>query len=196
MADNDLLKKLNDSTSLTDVLIQMEDFMDSLDLYVFKNWINGELVEGPDVKRYWVGIKLRYDYEDMPDPAGGMRLLKHGARVKFQQKSDTVTQPKDKEAADEAALAAKGGATNAEQETEEKKSWIVEIQIPRRFIEELDDGDLDTHSDDVDSEAVSDARDEDIESDDAYQDKDGDGIMDDEEADAHRDSKEDTDDAA
>lgn len=196
MADNDLLKKLNDSTSLTDVLIQMEDFLDSLDLYVFKNWIKGELVEGPDVKRYWVSIKLRYDYEDMPDPAGGMRLLKHGAKVKFQQTTEKVMAPKDKEQANADAIVSPRGTTNPEQEVTEKKSWLVDVMIPRRFIEELDDGDLDNHSDEVDSEAVSDARDEDIDGDEAYQDKDGDGIMDDEEADAHRDSKEADDDAA
>lgn len=182
MRDNDLLKRLSDSDSLTDVLIQMEDFMDSLDLYVFKNWLDGQIWSGPDITRYWVSMELRYEYNEMPDPAGGQRLLKHGAIVKYKVETETVAKPVDKKAANAAALARPVGTPapkTGEDETEERKYWVVEIRIPRRFIEELDDDDLELHGDDVDGDAVSDARDEDIDSSDAFTDEDGDGVMDD-----------------
>lgn len=194
MSDNKLLKRLSDSTSLTDVLIQMEDFMDSLDLYVFKNWLDGEILSGPEVQRYWVSMELRYDYHNMPDPAGGLRLLKHGAVVKYDCRSEQVAAPVDKKAANAAALARGPGNRASKQsvETVEHRYWVVEVKIPRRFIEELDDDDLELHGSEVDGDAVSDARDEDIDSSDAFTDENGDGVMDD----GSEDQGEDDDDTA
>ena len=156
-----LFKRLSDSDSLTDVLIQMEDFMDSLDLYVFKNWFEGEIVDGPVIRRYWVSMTLKYAYEDMPDPAGAERLMRHGVKVSFKKgKEDEpveVESPEDLE-------------PNNKPKMERKPVWLIDIQIPRRFIEELDDSDLEMHVDDemVDVEDVSDARDEDIDDEDAF----------------------------
>lgn len=158
-----LFKRLSDSESLTDVLIQMEDFMDSLDLYVFKNWFEGEVVQGPDIRRYWVSMTLKYDYKEMPDPAGAERLLRHGAKVAYRKAKEEVPvevkSPEDLEPSKKPKM-------------ELKEIWLVDIQIPRRFIEELDDSDLEMHVDDeqVDVEDVSDARDEDIDQEAAFTD--------------------------
>lgn len=154
------IKKLNDSESLTDILIQMEDFLDSLDIYVFKNWFEGEIVEGPEVRRYWVSMTLKYDYDKMPDPAGAERLLKSGTKVIFRKSSEKkpveVKGPDDLE-------------PNKKPKMEDIKIWLVEIQIPRRFIEELDDADLEnTDEPGIDAEKVSDARDENIDKEAAF----------------------------
>jgi len=160
-ANSDFFKRLSDSDSLTDVLIQMEDFMDSLDLYVFKNWFDGEIVDGPHIRRYWVSMTLKYAYEKMPDPAGGERLLQHGAKVMFRKAKEEVAveveEPSDLQ-------------PNNKPQMKEEIIWLVDVQIPRRFIEELDDSDLEMHVDDdaVDVEDVSDARDEDIDDEDAF----------------------------
>jgi hypothetical protein len=68
MADDDFIKRLSDSSSLTDILIQMESFLDELDTYAFKNWFEGEIVDGPNIERHWVSMTLQYDYKQMPDP--------------------------------------------------------------------------------------------------------------------------------
>jgi hypothetical protein len=157
-----LFKRLSDSTSLTDVLIQMEDFIDSLDIYVFKNWFEGEVVDGPEIRRYWVSMTLKYDYEQMPDPAGAERLIRHGVKVTYRRaKEETAVEiesPDDYEPA------------TRKPKMEQKDIWLLEVQIPRRFIEELDDSDLEIHVDDeiVDVEDVSDARDENIDDADAF----------------------------
>jgi len=167
-ANPQLFKRLSDSDSLTDVLIQMEDFMDSLDLYVFKNWFEGEIVQGPDIRRYWVSMILKYPYEEMPDPAGAERLIKHGVKVIYRKGEEEA--PVDVEGPDDLLPSNKP-------RMETKKVWLVEIQIPRRFIEELDDSDLEMHVDDelVDVEDVSDARDENIDDAEAFtKDKDAD----------------------
>lgn len=152
---NQFHKKLNDSTSLTDVLIQMEDFLDGLDVYVFKNWFDGEVVKGPDVRRYWVSMTLKYEYEQMPDPDGAMRLVKAGAKVTYTKTSESV--PRQIESPSDYRPDQPGKPI-----MDDVDIWLVEIQIPRRFIDELDDDDLDVAADDVDTDVVSDARDEDI----------------------------------
>lgn len=160
-ANQQLFKRLSDSTSLTDVLIQMEDFMDSLDIYVFKNWFEGEIVQGPDIRRYWVSMTLKYGYEEMPDPAGAERMIKHGVKVVYKRDEEEVAEePRGPE----------NFLSNNKPKMTRNKIWLVEIQIPRRFIEELDDADLEMHVDDeiIDIEDVSDARDEDIDQEEAY----------------------------
>jgi hypothetical protein len=70
------LKSIEETPHLLDILLQVEDVLDSLDTYVFKHWINGEVVQGPKIRKFWVTISLKYDYEDMPDPRAALRLLK------------------------------------------------------------------------------------------------------------------------
>ena len=160
-ANPQLFKRLSDSDSLTDVLIQMEDFMDSLDLYVFKNWFEGEIVDGPEIRRYWVSMTLKYAYEDMPDPAGAERLIRHGVKVNYRKaKEETsvdVESPSDL-------------LPNNKPKMKQDPIWLITVQIPRRFIEELDDSDLEMYVDDkvVDVEDVSDARDENVDEVDAF----------------------------
>jgi hypothetical protein len=152
----------------------MEDFLDSLDLYVFKNWIDGEIVEGPNIRRYWVSMTLKYAYKQMPDPAGAERLLQHGAKVVFRKAKEEVAveieTPSDLQ-------------PNNKPKMKQEEIWLVDVQIPRRFIEELDDSDLEMHVDDeaVDIENVSDARDEDVDETDAFTDDAGDAEPDAEE---------------
>lgn len=167
MPDN-FLKRLSDSSSLTDVLIQMEDFLDSLDLYVFKNWFDGEIVDGPNVSRYWVSMTLKYDYKDMPDPAGGLRLLKHGAKVKFRRgkEEDTETKSSLDQSEMQRILAVQNQPAqtfrpdktfNDPEYPEQlplKKIWLIDIEIPRQFIEDLEDDDLDLYDKEIEDETA------------------------------------------
>lgn len=77
------LIKIHKSQTLLDILLAFEEYLDNLDIYTFKNWIDGDVVEGPLVRRYWATIVLKYAYEKMPDPVGGLRILKHGGKVRF-----------------------------------------------------------------------------------------------------------------
>lgn len=156
-------KRLHKHTNLTDILIQIEDFFDGLDLYVFKNWFLGEIHKGPEIRRYWVDVTLLYEYENMPDPQGAVRLVKHGAKVHFEKELKEIALAID--SADDYRQNKKGKPKLAE-----KPVWLVNISIPRKFIEELDDDDLELYDDDINTDDVSDARDENIDQEDAYQD--------------------------
>jgi len=156
-------KRLHKHANLTEILIQIEDFFDGLDLYVFKNWFEGEVYKGPEIRRYWVDLTLMYPYKMMPDPQGAMRLIKHGAKVNFSKSLKEVSVPSDME--DEASQIEQNNP-----ESVEEPIWLVSISIPRKFIEELDDDDLELYDDDVDTNDVSDARDENIDQEDALKD--------------------------
>jgi len=158
-------KRLHKHANLTDILIQIEDFFDGLDLYVFKNWFKGEIHKGPEIRRYWVDITLLYKYEDMPDPQGGVRLNKHGAKVHFTK--ELKEKALEIETQEDYRKDEKGKPN-----IDEEPVWLVHVSIPRKFIEELDDDDLELYDDDseVDTDNVSDARDENIDQEDAYQD--------------------------
>lgn len=133
--------KIKESPHLLDIMVQMEDVLDSFDLYVFKNWIKGEIVEGPKVRRYWFDMTLRYDLADMPDPKGALRLLKHGVRISY----------------DKATLADEDGK---EPEDGKATHWEIKVSIPRRLLSDMNAAELDFYDEEVEVEDVQDAQDE------------------------------------
>jgi hypothetical protein len=149
------LEQLQDSPHLLDILIQMEDVLDSMDIYVFRNWIKGEVVEGPIVRRYWLDMTLRYPYLDMPDPKAGLRLLKHGVRVDFEK-----GRYEDKPAAKLNSPNASDPLPGSEDEEDENRVWLVRLSIPRRLIDQMNDAQHDFYDEDVDTDDVEDAKDD------------------------------------
>lgn len=131
-------EKLNDSPHLLDILIQMEDVLDSLDVYVFANWMKGEIVEGPVVRRYWFDFTLRYPIYKMPDPRGAMRLLKHGVRVDYNKA--TVEDDQGEEPSD-------------------PTHWEIKISVPKRLIADMNAAELEFYDEEIEAEDVQDAQD-------------------------------------
>ena len=125
--------KLEESPYLLDLLIKMEDVFDSLDIYVFRNWIDAEVAEGPFVRRYWLSFTLRTPYRDMPDPKAAKRLLKAGLLVEYKRVGRT---------------------------DEDEGEWLIEISIPRRLITELNAQQLNFYDDEVDVDDIIDANDQ------------------------------------
>ena len=131
-------EKLNDSPHLLDILIQMEDVLDSLDVYVFANWMKGVIVEGPVVRRYWFDFTLRYPIDKMPDPRGAMRLLKHGVRVDYNK----VTVEDDQG-----------------EEPSDPTHWEIKISVPKRLIADMNAAELEFYDEEIEAEDVQDAQD-------------------------------------
>ena len=55
----DTIQRLYDQDNLLDILIEFEAVLDSLDLYTFKKWFEGEVASGPWLRRYWVEVTLK-----------------------------------------------------------------------------------------------------------------------------------------
>lgn len=142
------IESLEESPHLLDLLIKMEDVLDTFDIYVFKNWMDGEVVEGPMVRRYWLDMSLRFPLDRMPDPRAGLRLLKHGVRVDYQKRQQENVDPVD--------------------EGEPDAFWLVRVSIPRRLITDLDMSQFEEYEDAVDIEDVQDAKDDGLNAESGY----------------------------
>ncbi len=155
------LKRLYDQESLLDILIEFEAILDSMDLYAFKNWIEGEIIKGPNLKRYWVTVTFKYPWKKMPDPRGGMRLVKHGAKIKYITSSEELTVNLEDYRDDPSDAYEHDPKTNQQKrKTETVKVWLIEIKLPRRFIEDMEKGQVSLDNEDdefVDLEAADDA---------------------------------------
>ena len=122
------LKEIDENPHLLDTMIEIEDVLDSLDVYVFRNWMKGEVVDGPHIKRHWVTMTLAYALKQMPDPKGGLRLLHHGVIVKYRK-----------------------------EEFREEEHWLVELKVPRSLLTGESDPSVEYYEDEVDTEDVDDA---------------------------------------
>ena len=131
------VESIYDSNTAFNVLKDFEKVLDELDLYVYKNWEDGELAMGPDIERHWVTCAFMWDKENMPDPMGGKRLLDYDCKVRY--KKDTLIVPRKITKPDDMRPGTKKG------KLDRKDVWIVEIQMPKKLIIDII-GEIDTSS--------------------------------------------------
>lgn len=121
------LVNISKGNSLLDTLLEFERTLDNAEIFAYKNWILGELVEGPDIGRYFYKTVWMYPYNSMPDPNAGLRLTKLGANVSFKKgvfsKPVKVTGPQDW--VDPETKKAKMA---------EYEIWLVTIELPIKYI--------------------------------------------------------------
>jgi hypothetical protein len=149
---NDVLQKLFEKRSLLEVLMMVEKLFDDLNLYTYPGWIDGWVIEGPQLSRYWVDVALAFEYDNMPHPYGAKVLEKIGVQVVYRLDEILVAvdviRPEDLQ-------------SNNRPKLRPKKVWLVYLTIPRRFIDEADLEDLQMFDEimNIDIEEVSDAED-------------------------------------
>ena len=80
-----------ESDTAFSILKDFERVLDELDLYVYENWEDGELVSGPNIERHWVSCEFMWPMDKMPDPMGGKRLLDYDCKVSYKKRSYTKT---------------------------------------------------------------------------------------------------------
>lgn len=166
MIDIDLIYTTLDdvysSENILDILVEFERVFDELDVYVYDNWLKGEIVEGPKVDRYWITVTLMYPYKLMPDPAGAERLMDHGCKVWYQRDElhhvAKITGEDSYETDDQGKLRAK---------IIKSPVWLVEISMPRHFVDEKQTEKVQAGATSIDMDDVTDAYDENLNSEDA-----------------------------
>ena len=90
----DIIKNIEtiyDSNNSFNVLKDFERVLDHLDLYVYENWSEGELAEGPKIDRHWVTCSFMWPVDQMPDPMGGKRLLDYDCKVSYKKDEISIT---------------------------------------------------------------------------------------------------------
>ena len=152
---------LSEGSLLT--LLDFERVLDELDLYAFKNWQLGELVQGPDVSKYKVGCIFMWPEKLMPDPRGAKRLLPFDCEVKF--KKTNIKIPIKIEDPDDFDP----GTHKARLIT--KKVWLVEIVMPKDLMTDIRTGSIEMEDQNIDLEDLDSAYEEDLNQDEFKQDE-------------------------
>lgn len=137
----------SDSTIVT--LMDFERVLDEADIYAFKNWGLGELVDGPIIRRYDVTCTFMWPKKLMPDPRGAKRLLPLGCKVGFKKTNIKVpieiTEPSD----------FKPGTHYPK--LVDRQVWLVNIVIPRQLMDDIREGSIEIAGQEIDLEDLDDA---------------------------------------
>jgi hypothetical protein len=135
-------------------LLDFERVLDEADLYAFRNWELGELVQGPDVRRYSVACVFMWPYKLMPNPKGAKRLVSIGCKVKF-AKSEVKVPVEIKDYDDYVP-------GTRYPKMKEKAVWFVYIEIPKSLLDDIKEGTIDLAGQEIDLEQLDDSYDDDL----------------------------------
>jgi len=128
----DLVKNIEtvyDSDTSFQILKDFERVLDEVDLYVYKNWEDGELLEGPNVDRHWITCRFMWPRNKMPDPMGGKRLTEYDCKIGY--KKDYIIKPRKIKDPDDFRPGTKKG------KLDRHPVWVVEIQMPKKLIADI-----------------------------------------------------------
>ena len=123
------IQTLSENNSAFKVLKDFERVIDELDVYVFKNWGEGELVSGPDVNRYSITCAFMWSSDEMPDPKGAERLHNYGCKVVY--KKESILIPRKIKGPGDYRPGTKKGKIDAH------PIWIVEITMPKKLMQDV-----------------------------------------------------------
>ena len=143
---------LSEGSLLT--LLDFERVLDELDVYAFKNWDIGELVQGPTISKYKVTCVFLWPEKLMPDPRGARRLLPFDCDVKYKKTNMKIPikieDPSDYRPGTKIARII------------EKKIWLVEITMPKTLLSDIRTGSAELENQEIDLKELDDAYEEDL----------------------------------
>lgn len=150
----DTIKGVYMSDGAMSTLLDFERVLDEADVYAFKNWIVGELVDGPVIGRYDCKCTFMWPYKLMPDPRGALRLVNVGCKVTFGKGEIKVpVEVKDYDDFEPGTRYPKW---------KERKVWFVEIVIPFELMDDIKEGSIDLADESIDLSEIEDAYNEDL----------------------------------
>jgi hypothetical protein len=143
------IKGIMTSDGSMSTLLDYERVLDEADLYAFKNWANGELVQGPIAGRYSVKCIFMWPYKLMPDPSAVKRLLIIGCNVKWGKgKLSVPIEVKDYDDFVQGTMYPK---------MIKRMVWYVQIEIPKELMNEIKEGSIDLAEQTIDLEDIEEA---------------------------------------
>ena len=152
----DTIKNVYMSDGSMSTLLDYERVLDEADVYAFKNWKHGELVQGPNVGRYACKCVFMWPYKLMPDPRAALRLINIGCRVTFGKgEVEVPVEVKDYDDFNPGTRYPK---------MHKRKVWFVEIVIPFDLMNDIKEGSIDLAGQTIDLSEIEDAYDEDLDS--------------------------------
>ena len=150
----DTIKGVFTSDGSISTLIDFERVLDEADLYAYKNWELGELVDGPEIGKYSVTCTFMYPHKLMPNPKGGKRLTGVGCTVHYKKTKIKVPieikNPMDFRKGTHYPKMA------------EREVWLVRIAMPKQLMNEIREGSIDLADQTIDLQDLDDAYEQDL----------------------------------
>jgi hypothetical protein len=143
------LKGIMTSDGSMSILLDFERVLDNIDLYACKNWLIGELVDGPDMGRYSVSCTFMWPYKLMPDPRGAKRILAIGGKVHYACKEVEI--PIQVKNYDDFVP-----GTNYPKMIK-TKVWLVKIRLPMTLLDDIKQGTMDLAGQEIDLKELQDS---------------------------------------
>ncbi len=150
----DTIKGVYTSDGSMSTLLDFERVLDEADLYAYENWELGELVSGPNVKRYTVDCVFMYPRKLMPNPRGAKRLLSVGCNLKF--KKTKIKVPVKIESSDDYEP-----GTHYPKMVE-RDVWLVCIEMPKELMNDIREGSIDLAGQNIDLAELDTAYEDDL----------------------------------
>ena len=151
----DTIKNIYMSDGAMNTLLDFERVLDEADVYAFRNWINGELVQGPEIGRYSCTCTFMWPYKLMPDPRATVRLANVGCNVKLLKGQlevpVAVTSYEDFQSG------------SRYPKMKENQVWFMQIEIPFELMDDIKEGSVDLADQTIDLDEIDDAYDSDLE---------------------------------
>jgi hypothetical protein len=126
------IEQIYGSNNSLNLLKDFERVIDELDIYVYDNWIDGELVAGPKESRYFVECTFMWPNDKMPEPIGGQKLLDYGCKVQYAEttlnKVRKIRKPED----------IRPGTRKGKIDIED--IWLVKIIMPKKLMADINRG--------------------------------------------------------
>ena len=145
----DIIENVKDiymTDSSLESLLDYERVLDNLDVYTFKNWRLGELIEGPVYEKYFITCSWMYPFRKMPDPSGAERLLNYGCEVSY--KRDHFEYPIKVKTPDDFTPGTKVPKLVS------KPIWVVTITIPKKLMSDIQQGSIELENETLDAEDI------------------------------------------
>ena len=159
----DIIRDIYMSDGSLSTLLDFERVLDELDLYAFRNWEIGELVDGPRIGKYRVTCTFMWPERMMPDPRGGRRLLPFDCDVEFRRTKIKIpiriNDPSDYIPGTKKARII------------ERPVWLVEITMPKSLMNDIRTGSIEMEDEDIDLEELDQAYEQDLDKEQMQQDQ-------------------------
>ena len=126
------IENVYDNDTAFTILKDFERVLDELNLYVYDNWQDGELAEGPLILRHFVTCTFMWPRDKMPDPDGGKRLTDYGCKVFY--KKDVYVYPRQVLQSNDFRPGTKKG------KLDQMPIWLVTIRMPKDLIRTIYSG--------------------------------------------------------
>lgn len=154
---NDIIDNLSvvrENSQSLGILMDFERVLDQLDIYTYKNWYLGELVEGPKSSRYFVTASFMWPETMPPEPRALKKLKNFGiiGSVRLDE-FEYALKPKNHSDFEPGTFMPKMA---------KKPIWVVDLKIPKDLMQQIETGYADIEGQEIDLADLDKAYDENL----------------------------------